>query len=77
MSNGWSDTLIEQTRAVLNLDFAPVGNFVHMKNFNGRYAQLSLSHLINEQYILQDKDTNVSTVYASVDEVIAAGWVID
>jgi len=77
MSNAWSDTLVQQTRAVLNLDFAPCGDLVHMKNITGRYGQISLNDLVSKQFVIQDKQTNAKHRYASADELISAGWAID
>lgn len=77
MINAWSITLIEQTRAVLDLDFAPFGDFVHMKNSNGSYARVRLKDLLDGKYILQDNETRALAIYGSVDDVIAAGWAVD
>lgn len=77
MSNAWSDTLIEQTRAVLDLDFSPFGDFVNMKNINGSYGQISLKDLLERKFMIQDRETNAKYIFGTADELIAAGWAID
>lgn len=77
MSNAWSDSLIDETRSVLDLDFAPFGDFVHMKNLNGSCGQITLKDLLERKLIIQDKETTAKYIYGTADELIVAGWAVD
>ena len=77
MNNTWSDRLIEETRDVLDLGFVPRDDFVHMKNINGNFGKIYFQDLLDRKLIIQDKETNAKYFYATVDELIAAGWAVD
>jgi len=77
MNNTWSDRLIEETRDVLDLGFVPRDDFVHMKNINGNFGKISLQNWLDRKLIIQDKKTDAEYLYATVDELIGGGWVID
>ena len=84
MNNTWSDRLIEETRDVLDLGFVPRDDFVHMKNINGNFGKgggafgkIGLQNWLDRKLIIQDKETDAEYFYATVDELIAAGWAVD
>jgi len=77
MNNTWSDRLIEETRDVLDLGFVPRDDFVHMKNFNGNFGKIYFQDWLDRKLIIQDKETDAKYFYATVDELIAAGWAVD
>ena len=77
MNNTWSDRLIEETRDVLDLGFVPRDDFVHMKNFNGNFGKIYFQDWLDRKLIIQDKATDAKYFYATVDELIAAGWAVD
>jgi hypothetical protein len=77
MNNTWSDQLIAKTRDVLDLGFVPHDDFVHMKNIQGHFGKISLQHWLDRKFIVQDKKTGAEYVYATDDELIAAGWAVD
>ena len=77
MNNTWSDRLIEETRDVLDLGFVPRDDFVHMKNINGNFGKIYFQDWLDRKLIIQDKETNAKYFYATVDELIAAGWAVD
>ena len=77
MNNTWSDRLIEETRNVLDLGFVPRDDFVHMKNINGNFGKIYFQDWLDRKLIIQDKKTDAKYFYATVDELIAAGWAVD
>lgn len=73
----WSDALLATTRAVMNLEFVPHGDFIYLKNINGSYGAIKINDWLASHICVQDRETSVETVYASVDALIAAGWAVD
>ena len=73
----WSEALLATTRAVMNLEFVPRGDFIYLKNINGSYGAIKIKDWLASQLYVQDRETSVETVYASVDALIAAGWAVD
>lgn len=77
ISNKWSDRLIAETRAALeNGVVTPLG-VLHMKNLNGRYGKIQFDDLVAGRLHIKDKKSEAEYLYASADELIAAGWAID
>ena len=77
MANKWSDRLIAETRAAFEgCVVTPLGA-LHMKNLNGSYGKILFEDLIADKLLIKDKKTEAEYFYASADELIAAGWVID
>lgn len=77
MANKWSDRLIEETRAALeDWVVTPLG-VLHMKNLNGSYGKILLEDLVVDKLLIKDKKSEAEYLYASADELIAAGWAID
>lgn len=77
MAASWSEQLIAQTRDILDLGFVPADGFVHMKNCNGSFGTISLQHWLAKKYVIVDQLTGAEFDYATVDELIAAGWAVD
>jgi hypothetical protein len=77
MTDSWSDELKEKTRDVLNLGCVPSDDFVHMKNIKGNFGEISLKNWLDQKFIIQDKRTDCEYIYATIDELIEAGWVVD
>ncbi len=87
MNNTWSDRLIEETRSVLDEGlgfFVPRDDFVHMKNINGNigkpggnFGKIYYKDWLDRKWIIQDKQTDAEYFYATIDELIAAGWAVD
>ena len=76
--NMWSSDLINMTRAAISEHrFVPYDDAVHFKNHDSRYGFISVSNILADKLLLIDKETNKETLYASVDELLEAGWVID
>ena len=73
----WSDALLTTTRAVMNLEFVPRGDFIYLKNINGSYGAIKINDWLASQLCVQDRETSVETVFSSVDALIAAGWAVD
>ena len=73
----WSDALFATTRAVMNLEFVPRDDFVYLKNINGSYGAIKIKDWLASQLCVQDRERSVEMVYASVDDLIAAGWAVD
>lgn len=77
MTKTWSDNLIQETRnAIENYEVTPQG-ILHMKNINGPYGSMRLENLMSNRFLVEDKKGSEEYLFASVDELIAAGWAID
>ncbi|MCY0854063.1 hypothetical protein [Cupriavidus sp. D39] len=75
--NGWSDTLVQQTRSTLQtLPLTPDG-YVALKHIDGAFGRISLSDLVVGRFTVEDRADGERREYASIDALIAAGWVID
>lgn len=77
MANKWSDRLIEDTRAALKEWIVTPQGALHMKNLNGRYGKIFLEGLAADKLLIKGKKPEAEYHYASADELITAGWVID
>lgn len=75
--SAWSERLREITRSVMNLEFAPAGDFVYMKNINGEFGEMKVSDWLACRLRVKNRKTQVEVEFASVDALIAAGWVVD
>ena len=42
----WSEALLATTRAVMNLEFVPHGDFIYLKNINGSYQAVEIHPVI-------------------------------
>ncbi|MDP3837821.1 MAG: hypothetical protein Q8Q54_02755, partial [Methylococcales bacterium] len=76
-NDGWSDTLIAETRNVLDLGFMPRDDFVYMKNINGNFGKIHITDWMAKKLLIRDSKTDAEYLYATVDELIAAGWAAD
>jgi hypothetical protein len=76
-TGSWSARLKQETRDAFNECFFAPDGFLHMKNFNDSFGKIYKDDLINQKWLIQDKKTNAEYLYATVDELIAAGWAID
>ncbi len=76
-SNTWSDTLIEETRNVLNGGFVPHDEFIYMKNFNGHFGTIHVTDWTAKKWLIQDEKANTEYLYTTIDELITAGWTVD
>lgn len=78
-ANDWSDELKEQTRNVLE----GRGTFVShdgrlcLKHITSGFGTIAQEHLWSDVLKVIDRRTGAETCYTNVDELIAAGWVID
>jgi hypothetical protein len=76
-NDGWSDTLIAETRNVLDLGFMPRDDFVYMKNINGNFGKIHITDWMAKKLLIRDSKTDAEYLYTTVDELIAAGWAAD
>jgi hypothetical protein len=78
-ADNWSEAAQAATRAVLT-DWSilptPWG-FVAFKHIDGAFAILSDGDVMAKDYRLTDRRSGVVTVFASIDDLIDAGWVVD
>lgn len=73
----WSDALIAQTRDTLNDPLCVCDEFLHMKNFDNRFGKIHINDLLNQKWLIQDKETGSHHFYSTIDKLIADGWAID
>lgn len=65
----WSDELQEQTREYFKS--LPIAA---MKQYEGKYG---ICTLIDDKYIIKDRETKEVYEYSTMDELINAKWAID
>ena len=77
--SGWSDDLRAQTREVIEgYDiFASLDGQVHLKHAASARGVIAVDDLVRGVLRVVDRRTRAETTFASVEELIAAGWVID
>ncbi|MDP2805772.1 MAG: hypothetical protein Q8O24_07495, partial [Gallionellaceae bacterium] len=73
----YSDRLIEETRKALDGMPLTMDDHLHFKNNKGSFGKISIFDLMKNKMLIKDKITDADYHYASADELIAAGWVID
>ena len=76
-TQSWSEPLLDLTRKVMDLDFVPVADFVFLKNINGQFGMISVADWLEARLRVQDRETLAESEFASVDDLIAAGWAVD
>lgn len=77
MTKQWSDNTVTLTReAIFDCFVAPDG-VLHMKNFNNSFGAIQFENLVENRLLIKDKETQSEFLYGTVEELIAAGWVID
>lgn len=76
-NKSWSEGLQQQTKdAISELHFSPDGN-LHFKNINGGCAYITVQNLMKGNLLLVGSKTDELHQFASVDDLLAAGWAID
>lgn len=73
----FSDKLIEETRQAIYDMPITHDDHLHFKNENRSFGKISILDLMANKLLVHDKDTGAEYHYASTDELIYAGWVID
>lgn len=75
----WSDTLRAQTRDVLGGRGAFVlrDGRLYLKHAGPAFGTIAGDDLARGVFRIVDRRTGAETTFASADEVIGAGWVID
>jgi hypothetical protein len=78
MKNTWSDNLKEVTRKALQ-DCWPLSEegCLHMKNNNGGFGTMRSKDLLDEKWLIKDKKSGAEYFFATIDELIDGGWVVD
>ena len=75
----WSDKAKAQTREVIpsyDMFVLPVGS-LHLKHIELGFGFITAEDLSNGVFRVVEKRTGAETTFANVDELIAAGWVVD
>ena len=76
-SPGWSLELTHLTRQFICFPPSHTGLVLCMKNFNGQFADIILSDLLDRKIKLIDKNSHEIVIYDSVESLICAGWAVD
>ena len=75
--NAWSETLQQQTRdAIAQMPVTPDGR-IHFKHPTLGYAYATLDDLFNDCLILRSKTWSDEHLFAEVEALLQAGWVVD
>jgi hypothetical protein len=53
------------------------GGCLHMKNSNGSFGTMGSKDLLDEKWLVRDKKTGAEYLYATIDELVVAAWVVD
>jgi Protein of unknown function DUF262 len=77
MNDSWPDTLIDQTRSALQMPPMTLDGNLSFKNVDGRFGQIVLTDLVSGTMRVTDRHSGEPHVYASANELIAAGWAVD
>lgn len=75
----WSEGLRNETiRAIEDgvFDYLFTG-FLHLKNTDGRFGQITLNDVLARELKVSDKKTNEIYEYATAQALVDAGWAID
>ncbi len=77
--NDWSDDLKAQTRDVIEGRdiLASRDGQLHLKHVTSGFGTIAEDDLWRGVLRVVDRQTGAETTFASADELIAAGWVID
>jgi hypothetical protein len=78
-TDNWSEAAQAATRAVLtdwSILTTPWG-FVAFKHIDGAFARMADDDVMAKDYKLADRRSGVVTIFASIDDLIDAGWVVD
>ncbi len=78
-SDNWSDELKAQTRDLID-GGGPIGTpdgSLALKHIASGFGIITEDDLVNGVLRVVDRETKAETTFASVDELIAAGWAID
>ena len=73
----FSDQLIAETRKAIYDMPITRDDYLHFKNWNGRFGKISKFDLMEDKLLMKDKNTGTEYFYKSTDELIDAGWGID
>lgn len=80
---GYSDKLREETRNAIYDMPMTMDNHLHFKNENGSFGKIGIFDLMKNKLLMKnqplfnDQIIVADHLYASTDELIEAGWVID
>jgi hypothetical protein len=77
MSNPWSAELIAETRIAIHDGFIAPDGYLHFKNCQRGHGKIALHNLLAEKWLMEDRESDAETRYATVDELIEAGWAVD
>ena len=78
-NNDWSDALKAQTRKLID-SRGPIGTSdcsLSLKNTTNSFGIITESDLVNGVLRVVDRKTKAETTFATADDLIAAGWVLD
>lgn len=76
--SSWSPELIALTREGLEeLALVPRDDKVYLKNINHSFGYLLLQDLLEKKLIVRQKGQDETVTYATVDDLIEAGWALD
>jgi hypothetical protein len=73
----WSEMLIAQTREMLGSFPITRDGHVALKNIDGTFGTIAVVDLMSGDYAVQERGRDQRHQYASVEELILAGWAID
>jgi hypothetical protein len=77
MDKEWSENLRQQTLQALADCPITYDGFLHLKNIDGSFGKIAITDVLSGNLFVHWKELATEQIYASIDDLIAAGWVID
>lgn len=76
--SSWSPGLIALTRQALEeLALVPGDDKVYLKNIDGSFGYLLLQDVLQSKLSVHQRGQDEVVTYATVDDLIEAGWALD
>ncbi len=74
---GWSESLQQQTREAIRSLPMTMDNRLHFKHSNGVFGYIELADLAADKLLMRYMEDDGLRLYATVDELLGDGWVVD
>lgn len=73
----WSEYLQQQTKEAINELRCDKNGNIYFKHKKCGYTKASIEDLLNNKYILHQKSNTTALHFATINDLILAGWCID
>jgi|APSaa5957512493_1039668.scaffolds.fasta_scaffold365531_1 hypothetical protein len=75
----WSDEVKAQTRQICTQKSFEFGNPVGLcfKHVDDKYGLVSFENALADRWLVVDRETKQEIEFATIDDLISGGWVLD